>query len=211
MPLDDGYLFSGNNTQAAMEGEFNATRLRNMLAQEKERAIARQVAQEEEFDPTQRAIASRKADLEYEQLLPTGSTSSIRAEVPTDGYAGMGSLDFDPRAATGMRAIESPAIGERPVGLPSIGQERAYRERIGAVQAAHPNPAGDSGVVDTRVTAIEDYGRKNGLSPRQIQDAINRMLRERTLHGALGKGDYGTAGHILYPEAFRNDPLGALR
>jgi hypothetical protein len=87
------------------------------------------------------------------------------------------------------------------MGGPTIGE--AFQMQMGG-----QGKSGGTGQVDAEVAAIQEWGRARGLRPEQIEQAINKRLRERTIHGALGKGDYGTAGRILYPEAYKTDPYG---
>jgi hypothetical protein len=64
-----------------------------------------QLAEEQAFDPTRRAIESRKADLEYERLLPMGARSRINAEFQSPAFR-----DVEGGASSsvpGARAIES--------------------------------------------------------------------------------------------------------
>lgn len=187
---DPGFLGSAAGTGADYLGRLQAKRLMGALEDEDLQSAGRayekakyESALDDLEDPQNAQLGARKRDLEYERLLPYGTKSHIGMELSHPPESPM------PRA---------PLSIERPLGGPTIGEY------------AVP-PKGSTGLVDQEVEGLTQRARARGLSEDQIQKLVNEYYKQRVLHGALSKGDYGTAGRIMYPEDFgKSNPFDQL-
>jgi hypothetical protein len=181
---DPGYLFSGMGTQAQMEGDLNAQRMRNALAQEKARAIEMQLGEEEAFDPTRRAIEARQGDLAYERLQPMGARRSIEADYQDPRF--MDARSGASSTVPGARAIEQDPgthfaiekdfgpTKDDPMGGTTVGEYLTYGRQRGLIDAKEQAKSRTEGDVRTeyaqRIAQIDSGEQAAKAKAERIPD-----------------------------------------
>jgi hypothetical protein len=158
----EGALFSGAGTLADFEGRARLRRLQNQISGED--LAAEQMA--EQRTPTARSARARSIQLAADRLLPYGSRSQIRAS-----FAG-GPLEG--------AEIGSEAVGDRPIGGPTIGE-------VGPLRLQQEFLTGGKG------GGIEGYRARLGIEAADRLEQALRLLGAALKTGQIRQDEYDAA------------------